>query len=131
MVFGLLGPNAAGKTTLIRILATLLEPDAGRAELLGYDVAGESAGVRELFALTGQFAAVDGLLTGRREPRDVRAPLPSLPSEGTQPRSGAAGAIRAHAGFSTIDLGDLGTGGVMQQTHHPLVGVELIRLGGT
>jgi len=65
MVFGLLGPNGAGKTTLIRILATLLEPDAGRAELLGHDVVGESAGVRELFALTGQFAAVDELLTGR------------------------------------------------------------------
>ena len=65
MVFGLLGPNGAGKTTLVRILATLLEPDAGRAELLGRDVVEESAGVRELLALTGQFAAVDELLTGR------------------------------------------------------------------
>ena len=65
MVFGLLGPNGAGKTTLIRILATLLEPDAGRAELLGHDVVSESASVRELLALTGQFAAVDELLTGR------------------------------------------------------------------
>jgi len=65
MVFGLLGPNGAGKTTLIRILATLLVPDAGRAELLGHDVVDESSNVRELFALTGQFAAVDELLTGR------------------------------------------------------------------
>jgi daunorubicin resistance ABC transporter ATP-binding subunit len=65
MVFGLLGPNGGGKTTLIRILATLLEPDAGRAELLGHDVVSESASVRELLALTGQFAAVDELLTGR------------------------------------------------------------------
>ena len=65
MVFGLLGPNGAGKTTLIRILATLLEPDAGQAELLGHDVVTESSGVRELLALTGQFAAVDELLTGR------------------------------------------------------------------
>ena len=65
MVFGLLGPNGAGKTTLIRILATLLEPDAGRAELLGHDVVTESARARELLALTGQFAAVDELLTGR------------------------------------------------------------------
>ena len=65
MVFGLLGPNGAGKTTLIRILATLLEPDAGRAELLGHDVVAESPTVRELLALTGQFAAVDELLTGR------------------------------------------------------------------
>jgi ABC transporter DrrB family efflux protein len=65
MVFGLLGPNGAGKTTLIRILATLLEPDEGRAELLGHDVVAEASNVRELLALTGQFAAVDELLTGR------------------------------------------------------------------
>jgi len=65
MVFGLLGPNGAGKTTLVRILATLLEPDSGRAELLEHDVVTESARVRELLALTGQFAAVDELLTGR------------------------------------------------------------------
>jgi ABC-2 type transport system ATP-binding protein len=63
MVFGLLGPNGAGKTTLVRILATLLEPDPGRAELLGHDVVAESSGVRELLALTGQFAAVDELPT--------------------------------------------------------------------
>jgi len=65
MVFALLGPNGAGKTTLVRILATLIEPDSGRAELLGHDVVAESSTVRELLALTGQFAAVDELLTGR------------------------------------------------------------------
>ena len=65
MVFGLLGPNGAGKTTLVRILATLLRPDAGRAELLGLDVAADPSTVREQLALTGQFAAVDELLTGR------------------------------------------------------------------
>jgi ABC transporter DrrB family efflux protein len=65
MVFGLLGPNGAGKTTLVRILATLVVPDAGRAELLGHDVVAESSSARELLALTGQFAAVDELLTGR------------------------------------------------------------------
>ena len=65
MVFGLLGPNGAGKTTLVRILATLLRPDAGRAELLGLDVAADPSKVREELALTGQFAAVDELLTGR------------------------------------------------------------------
>jgi len=65
MVFGLLGPNGAGKTTLVRILATLLEPDAGRAALHGHDVAAEASKARELLALTGQFAAVDELLTGR------------------------------------------------------------------
>jgi ABC-2 type transport system ATP-binding protein len=65
MVFGLLGPNGAGKTTLVRILATLLRPDAGRAELLGLDVSADPSKVREQLALTGQFAAVDELLTGR------------------------------------------------------------------
>jgi ABC transporter DrrB family efflux protein len=64
-VFGLLGPNGAGKTTLVRILATLLAPDAGRAEVFGRDVVHDAARVRELLGLTGQFAAVDELLTGR------------------------------------------------------------------
>jgi ABC-2 type transport system ATP-binding protein len=65
MVFGLLGPNGAGKTTLVRILATLLRPDAGQAELIGVDVVADPSKVREQLALTGQFAAVDELLTGR------------------------------------------------------------------
>src|SRR5260221_5555348 len=65
MVFGVLGPSGAGKTTLVRILATLLAPDGGRAEVFGHDVAGEPAAVRELLGLTGQFAAVDEILTGR------------------------------------------------------------------
>ena len=64
-VFGLLGPNGAGKTTLVRVLATLLAPDAGRAAVFGRDVVDDAAGVRELLGLTGQFAAVDEMLTGR------------------------------------------------------------------
>src|ERR1700693_1964616 len=67
MVFGLLGPNGAGKTTLFRILATLLTPDAGRAEVFGHDVVREPAAVRELLGLTGQFGAVAEILAGRRE----------------------------------------------------------------
>jgi daunorubicin resistance ABC transporter ATP-binding subunit len=68
-VLGLLGPNGAGKTTLVRVLATLLRPDGGRAEVFGLDVLHEAAKVRELIGLTGQFAAVDELLTGRENLR--------------------------------------------------------------
>ena len=64
-VFGLLGPNGAGKTTAIRVLSTLLRPDAGRAVVGGYDVVREPAKVRSLIGLTGQFAAVDELLSGQ------------------------------------------------------------------
>jgi ABC transporter DrrB family efflux protein len=64
-VFGLLGPNGAGKTTLVRVLTTLLRPDAGHAEVFGRDVVRDAAAVREVIGLTGQFAAVDELLTGR------------------------------------------------------------------
>src|SRR3982074_1998583 len=65
MVFALLGPNGAGKTTLVRVLATLLEPDAGRAAVFGRDVVRDAVAVRELLGLTGQFAAVDEILSGR------------------------------------------------------------------
>jgi daunorubicin resistance ABC transporter ATP-binding subunit len=68
-VLGLLGPNGAGKTTLVRILATLLKPDSGRATIFGHDVVREPRTVRRLIALTGQFAAVDELLTGRENLR--------------------------------------------------------------
>ena len=64
-VLALLGPNGAGKTTLVRILATLLKPDRGRATVAGCDVVGDAARLRSLIGLTGQFAAVDELLTGR------------------------------------------------------------------
>ncbi len=64
-VFGLLGPNGAGKTTIVRIVATLLEPDSGRASVLGHDVVDEPLAVRRRIGLAGQFAAVDGELTGR------------------------------------------------------------------
>jgi ABC-2 type transport system ATP-binding protein len=64
-VLALLGPNGAGKTTTVRVLSTLLRPDAGRVEVCGIDVAAEPRRVRGLIGLTGQFAAVDEILTGR------------------------------------------------------------------
>src|SRR5215212_8588813 len=68
-VLGLLGPNGAGKTTMVRVLATLLRPDEGRASVFGRDVIADASEVRELIALTGQFAAIDELLTGRENLR--------------------------------------------------------------
>ena len=64
-IFALLGSNGAGKTTLIKILSTLLAADAGTATVAGFDVVGDAAKVRETISLTGQFAAVDEILTGR------------------------------------------------------------------
>jgi len=64
-IFALLGSNGAGKTTIVRILATLLKPDGGAATVNGFDVASQPARVRESISLTGQFAAVDEMLTGR------------------------------------------------------------------
>jgi len=64
-VFALLGSNGAGKTTMVNILSTLLKADAGTAGVNGFDVAAQAADVRESISLTGQFAAVDEILTGR------------------------------------------------------------------
>jgi ABC-2 type transport system ATP-binding protein len=64
-IFALLGSNGAGKTTVVRIVSTLLKADAGTATVDGFDVARQPAKVREVISLTGQFAAVDEVLTGR------------------------------------------------------------------
>ena len=63
-VLGLLGPNGAGKTTAVRVLSTLLIPDAGHARVGGFDVVRDAHRVRQLIGLTGQYAAVDEMLTG-------------------------------------------------------------------
>src|SRR5690349_16510046 len=63
-IFALLGPNGAGKTTTVRILSTLIDADGGTAEVAGHDVATQPAAVRKRISLTGQYAAVDELLTG-------------------------------------------------------------------
>jgi ABC-2 type transport system ATP-binding protein len=64
-IFALLGSNGAGKTTIVRILSTLLRPDAGTATVNGFDVTKDPLRVRESISLTGQFAAVDEILSGR------------------------------------------------------------------
>src|SRR5262249_37326847 len=64
-IFALLGSNGAGKTTIVSILSTLLKPDGGTARVNGFDVLSQPARVRESISLTGQFAAVDEILTGR------------------------------------------------------------------
>jgi len=64
-IFALLGANGAGKTTVVKILSTLLKADAGTVTVAGFDAATQPANVRESFSLTGQFAAVDEVLSGR------------------------------------------------------------------
>lgn len=80
-IFALLGSNGAGKTTLVRILSTLVQADAGSASVDGRDVASDAAAVRASISLTGQFAAVDEVLTGR-ENLVLVARLRHLPQPG-------------------------------------------------
>ena len=80
-IFALLGSNGAGKTTLVRILATTLRADAGTAAVCGFDVGSEPGRVRESISLTGQFAAIDEVLTGR-ENIVLMARLRELPDPG-------------------------------------------------
>ncbi|MFD3457370.1 ATP-binding cassette domain-containing protein, partial [Streptomyces sp. NPDC058691] len=63
-IFALLGPNGAGKTTTVQILSTLISADGGQAQVAGHDLAGDPQGVRAAIGVTGQFSAVDGLITG-------------------------------------------------------------------
>ena len=80
-IYALLGSNGAGKTTVVKILSTLLRADGGTAHVNGFDVASEGAQVRESISLTGQFAAVDEILTGR-ENLVLVAQLRHLPNAG-------------------------------------------------
>ncbi|MFE0633021.1 ATP-binding cassette domain-containing protein, partial [Streptomyces sp. NPDC058864] len=63
-VFALLGPNGAGKTTAVKILSTLITADGGQAQVAGHDITAEPQAVRAAIGVTGQFSAVDGLITG-------------------------------------------------------------------
>jgi len=96
-IFALLGSNGAGKTTVVRILSTLLKADAGSATVNGFDVAVTPGDVRESISLTGQFAAVDEVLSGR-ENLVLIAKLRHLPNSG-------AIADELLARFSLVDAG--------------------------
>jgi ABC-2 type transport system ATP-binding protein len=85
-VFGLLGPNGAGKTTMVRVLATLTRPDSGSATVAGHDLLADPMGVKRSISLTGQFAAVDDVLTGR-ENLDLIARLRRLPCRAARART--------------------------------------------
>ncbi|MGR3937001.1 ATP-binding cassette domain-containing protein, partial [Streptomyces sp. BRA346] len=63
-IFSLLGPNGAGKTTAVKILSTLIAADGGQARVAGHDIASDPQAVRAAIGVTGQFSAVDGLITG-------------------------------------------------------------------
>ncbi|ALJ18621.1 ABC transporter ATP-binding protein [Microbacterium sp. No. 7] len=97
-ILALLGSNGAGKTTLVRILSTLLRADAGTAAVAGFDVVAQAERVRESISLTGQFAAVDEILTGR-ENLVLMARLRHLADPG-----GIADALLAR--FSLTDAAD-------------------------
>jgi ABC-2 type transport system ATP-binding protein len=85
-VFALLGPNGAGKTTMVRILATLVRPDAGTALVAGHDLLRDPVGVKRAISLTGQYSAVDDVLTGR-ENLEMMARLRHLPRRAIRSRA--------------------------------------------
>ncbi len=96
-IFSLLGPNGAGKTTMVRILSTLIPADAGDIRVAGHDVRAEAAGVRAAIGITGQFSAVDNLLTGAENLR-LMADLRHLGRR--------AGSRRVSELLERFDLGD-------------------------
>ncbi|SEJ35843.1 ABC transporter ATP-binding protein [Demequina mangrovi] len=102
-IVALLGSNGAGKTTLVRILSTLLKADAGEASVAGHDVASAPAEVRMSISLTGQFAAVDEILTGR-ENLVLVARLRRVPDPG-----GVADAQLARFGLAEAGARRVGT----------------------
>jgi oleandomycin transport system ATP-binding protein len=97
-IYGLLGPNGAGKTTLVRILTTLLAPDGGRALVLGRDVVAQPQRVREVIGLTGQYAAVDDLISARENLYLIGRLL------GLRPRAARARGTELLAAFGLADV---------------------------
>ena len=98
-IYGLLGPNGAGKTTAVRILATLLAPDEGRAFVLGSNVVSQARLVRSVIGLTGQYAAVDDLISARENLYLIGRLL------GLRPRAARARGVELLAAFDLSDAG--------------------------
>ena len=101
-VYALLGPNGAGKTTMVRILSTLIAADGGEARVAGSDVRREADAVRRSIGVTGQFSAIDELLTGR-ENLQLMADLDHLPR-----REGRARAHELLERFDLVEAADRG-----------------------
>ena len=93
-VFALLGPNGAGKTTTVQILSTLIAADGGEVQVAGHDVAREPDAVRAAIGVTGQFSAVDNLLTGEENLHPDGRPAPPRQARGPAARRRAARAVR-------------------------------------
>jgi len=105
-VFAMLGPNGAGKTTLVRILATLIRPDAGHATVAGHDLLADPVAVKRSISLTGQYAAVDDMLTGEENLRMMARLLHLAPS-----------AARARAAELLDEFGLLDAGARLVKTY--------------
>ncbi|MBL3669704.1 ATP-binding cassette domain-containing protein [Streptomyces sp. M2CJ-2] len=122
-VFALLGPNGAGKTTVVKILSTLVAADGGQAQVAGHDIATSPDGVRAAIGVTGQFSAVDGLITGeenmllmadlhhlsRREGRRVTAELLErfdLVDAARKPAQGYSGGMKRRLDIAMTLVGD-------------------------
>ncbi|WP_103508084.1 ATP-binding cassette domain-containing protein [Streptomyces sp. SM13] len=156
-VFSLLGPNGAGKTTAVRILSTLITADAGELRVGGHDVAADPQAVRAAIGVTGQFSAVDGLITGeenmllmadlhhlsRREGRRVAADLLErfdLVEAAKKPAAGYSGGMKRRLDIAMTLVGspriiflDEPTTGLDPRSRHTMWGIirELVAGGVT
>ncbi|MFB8241775.1 ATP-binding cassette domain-containing protein [Kitasatospora purpeofusca] len=156
-VFALLGPNGAGKTTTVKILSTLVRADGGHAQVAGHDLAESPDGVRAAIGVTGQFSAVDGLITGeenmllmadlhhlpRSEGRRVAAELLArfdLAEVAKKPASGYSGGMKRRLDIAMTLVGnpriiflDEPTTGLDPRSRHTMWGIvrELVAQGVT
>ncbi|WP_406110230.1 ATP-binding cassette domain-containing protein [Kitasatospora purpeofusca] len=156
-VFALLGPNGAGKTTTVKILSTLVTADGGHAQVAGHDLVDSPDGVRAAIGVTGQFSAVDGLITGeenmllmadlhhlpRREGRRVAAELLArfdLAEAAKKPASGYSGGMKRRLDLAMTLVGnpriiflDEPTTGLDPRSRHTMWGIvrDLVAQGAT